>query len=80
MKCKVTFHNGTKFDNVLYVLNLECALVIQNFVNTLGFSPENPVSWAWESEQDSCGFSDEEYKALLDNAELLGIEFIVEGS
>ena len=70
-----------EYPHMTMVPSKDVALVIANFLNTIGGSQE-PLELGdnWNSAEHRLWISDAEYKALLDNAELLGIEFIVEGS
>lgn len=79
MQCRIKkYSDDDSFPHKVFELGREEALFLQNFLNTLAVSdqPLNSADGYW----GNLWISEEECQALLDNAELLGIEFIVEGS
>lgn len=81
MQCRIKkFNDDDSFPHKVFELEREEALFLQNFLNTLAVSdqPLDSVDVHWDIGR-CLWISEEECQALLDNAELLGIEFIVEG-
>lgn len=79
IECRVEkFVDSTNFPHKLSKLTREHALLLQNFLNTLAIEQlMDSVNLYWDN-NSNLWVSHEEYQALLDNAELLGIKFIVE--
>lgn len=80
MKCKIkTNEDYDEYPHKVFGLGRETSILLQNFLNTLAIS-DVPLNVDTPEEVHYLWINDAEYKALLDNAEILGIEFIVEGS
>jgi hypothetical protein len=80
MKCKIkTNEKYDDYPHKVFGVGRETSMLLQNFLNTLAIS-DVPLNVDTLEEVHCLWISDAEYKALLDNAELLGIKFIVEGA
>lgn len=81
MKCKIEkFTDESNFPHRIFDLIKDEALLLQNFLNSVAIESKiDCVDYSWDKSHNMW-VSDEECQYLLDNAELLGIEFIVEGS
>lgn len=79
IKCRVEMDAdyGDEYPHKLLGLKEEEAFFLQNFINTLGLSGDVLEMGSFWGNDSHFWISEEEYEALISNANLLGIEFTV---
>lgn len=79
MKCNIVlFHHTGTYPHMIKGVPEEDFQIIKNFLNSFNQGHNSKVGYSTTSGGDC--INEEEWKLLQDNAELLGIEFIVEES
>lgn len=78
MKCNIVlFHQTATYPHMIKGLPEEDFQIIKNFLNSFN---QGQFEVGYSTANGGDCINEEEWKLLQDNAELLGIEFIVEGA